>query len=866
MAITYVDDVTVEIDQIQNELDVVALPTSLTGDVWIIQTTYSSYSHSDQIGTWVDNNGWTEITTSPVTDPNMALVYKRMGGTPDTSVQIENSNGVAGVLVGQLFRGVDKQTQFDVDYELNTSASGSPNTPSITTISDNCLIVSIGALDKDEVTSVTAPSGYTNLTWLSSTQGIGQDSTGMMSSKFLADFGTEDPGPYTTSGNDDWVGHTIALRPAPLQLGPFDIRIGPVADTAGRSGTLGIDIDFPVGTENGDLLLLFGYRRQGADWVTPDDWTNRLTAIDGAATSGNPRVTGIWWKYATSIETGGSGMTLKHSSSSTQPMAAVVIAIRGAELVDPLDVTPTASHYTEYEDKATTNANAFDSITTVTDNTLVLGFEALQGSAITSADPTMSGYDLLVNHAVFSDRNFWLWGKNIATAGAESPGTPNLTSSAATADGSTATFAIRSRQPVGLLKWYDSYRFGGLTASNNVTMTIPKNTVEDDLMVAVLSTTDFRSAVITPPSGWTLEMGPIDETGGASNPVTWVYRRTADAADEIGADEDTYTWVFTGGEEQAGVMLGFDGGEWGEEAIRLFTGDVTSIDSPTVTTTVDDEMVFWAALRDVGNDFTGTPAGVDRLIVSETFGAADQGGAAFGLTAEEYPSPGATGGGTWTLELEQAQAFTFSVRPSVSDIPKVGVDAFTLAEAAVAEAQHVGTDSFTLSEASALEQLFAKAAADAFTLVEAAVKQGIAEQFGTDSFALSEGAFSLGLGVIGVDSAALTEAASLTTALVSLDLSGDDHLIRLNTGPGAPEDRFGVGLFQKRQDYRYSGRAVICEEVSSGVWTVSPYPGLAEVPNDEAVTADHIFYGGRVIQLDDEQLYVALLAAGYTFT
>lgn len=104
--------------------------------------------------------------------------------------------------------------------------------------------------------------------------------------------------------------------------------------------------------------------------------------------------------------------------------------------------------------------------------------------------------------------------------------------------------------------------------------------------------------------------------------------------------------------------------------------------------------------------------------------------------------------------------------------------------------------------------------------------------------------------------------------MATLDLTGSTFVYRQPTS--LESDSF-EGRFAARFDYRYSGYAVVCQETSPGVWSVSDYPGVATTvnggdnrdPKNNIADADYVFYGGNSYEVTDANLVSALTTAGY---
>lgn len=141
---------------------------------------------------------------------NYQWSYKRMGATPDSTATGLSSSSIH---IAMAFRNVNTTTVLDVTPPtIETNTSGMPNPPSITTVTDKCLLVAVGYLDDDVVAStVTAPSGWT---LIDAAEYGSSGAGGTIMSAYLQQptAGTENAGAFGGSGTDSWVGAKFALR------------------------------------------------------------------------------------------------------------------------------------------------------------------------------------------------------------------------------------------------------------------------------------------------------------------------------------------------------------------------------------------------------------------------------------------------------------------------------------------------------------------------------------------------------------------------------------------------------------------------------------------------------------------------------
>ncbi len=198
----------------------------LEGDLVIVA---GAIGDDDSVNHDVLNNttGYIEITdlfADDDDDTNLAVWYKFMGATPDTSVVVEGTTGGTDsslAVVVMVFRGVDTGTPFDV---TSTTATGindfSPNPPSIDHLNPSGVWTVIAGASGHLLTgngTYTFPTGYT-------TNAIdrGQDDTNDVTvgmgyrSSGVSD--PEDPNVMTHSGTtaitNSWAAVTMVLRPA----------------------------------------------------------------------------------------------------------------------------------------------------------------------------------------------------------------------------------------------------------------------------------------------------------------------------------------------------------------------------------------------------------------------------------------------------------------------------------------------------------------------------------------------------------------------------------------------------------------------------------------------------------------------------
>ncbi len=94
----------------------------------------------------------------------------------------------------------------------------------------------------------------------------------------------------------------------------------------------------------------------------------------------------------------------------------------------------------------------------------------------------------------------------------------------------------------------------------------------------------------------------------------------------------------------------------------------------------------------------------------------------------------------------------------------------------------------------------------------------------------------------------------------TLDLTADAHKQRMPTVLHAP--RTFLDRFFARFNYLYMGLAVLAQETSTDVWSISTFPGISTIPTDDLNSSDYQFYGTNTYTVTGS-LATALTNAGY---
>ncbi len=147
------------------------------------------------------------------------FAYEVQGATPRSSLTVSYADTYFQSIFAMVaLRGVNTATPLDVTTTKATGASGMPDSPSITPVTANALIMAIGFLDDQRAAAgVTAPAGYSLLLAIQdnvNAPGTNDGSNIMVATKTLATPAAEDPAIFGGTETDTWVAVTAAFRPA----------------------------------------------------------------------------------------------------------------------------------------------------------------------------------------------------------------------------------------------------------------------------------------------------------------------------------------------------------------------------------------------------------------------------------------------------------------------------------------------------------------------------------------------------------------------------------------------------------------------------------------------------------------------------
>jgi hypothetical protein len=159
----------------------------------------------------VTTSGYTEAYNAGNTgNITLGVFYKRMGPTPDTNVVCKGSGNADDAIVYACYvlRNVDNSV-LDTAVTVATGSSTNPNSPSITTLTNKAMVMSL-AISKVSDNAVTPPTGYANQVFTRDTQVNPATLSGATIIKTL--YGVEDPPAWSNWASGDWRAVTVAIR------------------------------------------------------------------------------------------------------------------------------------------------------------------------------------------------------------------------------------------------------------------------------------------------------------------------------------------------------------------------------------------------------------------------------------------------------------------------------------------------------------------------------------------------------------------------------------------------------------------------------------------------------------------------------
>ncbi len=162
--------------------------------------------------------GYTDQWRPGTALPGLQLAWKRMGATPDTSVDITKEANRNTAIIARVFRGVTTGHPIDNGWsQAGFASTTAVNPPTRTSVTDNAWNFVFGWVDDDN-TSSSAPTGYTNYAEVTAGGSANQSCTIFSATRVQATAGAHDPAAFGTHSSDAGRALHFALRPAEAGL------------------------------------------------------------------------------------------------------------------------------------------------------------------------------------------------------------------------------------------------------------------------------------------------------------------------------------------------------------------------------------------------------------------------------------------------------------------------------------------------------------------------------------------------------------------------------------------------------------------------------------------------------------------------
>lgn len=291
--------------------------------------------------TYGDQNRWFPIMEFPSgAFPDCHLMAFVVGSSVPTLVRFHKPDTNDGSVIIQAWRGVDKRVIDARPSDAWTKAwnSSTFDPPSVTTVTDGALVIAVVALDDDDTTVSTWPTGYTNqVEENSGNASSGAGCTIAMSSKIVASAGAENPAAYTMSTSDDgWV-CTVALQPDQSEVASWAIQqVGDAVSHRIAIGGGSDTISLPSGLQEDDYVIVFatadGNFVGGGPITSPmisSGWTE-LESVENSA--------GDWWVFTKKMGATPDTTVEIDDASSVVDALITILAFRGVDTTTPQDV------------------------------------------------------------------------------------------------------------------------------------------------------------------------------------------------------------------------------------------------------------------------------------------------------------------------------------------------------------------------------------------------------------------------------------------------------------------------------------------------------------------------------------------------
>lgn len=211
----------------------ISMPSNSAGDV-VVAWFGQDYNASDSIATL---SGFTTVTDSNLSSRPIARSAYAVNPGATATLTSGSTTGRDLAYILRSYSGVDTTSPLTGSSSRASSATGTPNPPSITPAVNGAMVVALGVIENESDTAYSAPSGYSNLRVQSALEGAATNVVMMMADFLQTTAAAENPAAFThASASNENSGITLALKPAAGINGTASIT--EAADTVSATGRL----------------------------------------------------------------------------------------------------------------------------------------------------------------------------------------------------------------------------------------------------------------------------------------------------------------------------------------------------------------------------------------------------------------------------------------------------------------------------------------------------------------------------------------------------------------------------------------------------------------------------------------------------
>lgn len=370
--------------------------------------------------------GYTQLaslTIADTYDANLVVAYKRMGGTPDTTVTVSATGATAdsGAVALQVWRYVDQYAPIDVAVATATSTNSVlADPPVITPATAGAMIIAGGAGAHNAGVATYSSSDLRNFITVGGINNTNDVTVGM-GSRAGGSGSAFNPAAFTfsagNSGQYSWCAVTLVLCPVLNGTGPATF----IASASTQNGATGssLVINKPTGTTTNDLMvaIMASDGNKASTWTGDTGWTE--VADQGTVTTPQIRIA---YKVATASE--GASYTFT-ASTGANLLSGSILTYRGASY-DAIGSFVTGSAAGSLTPTGPTAATTYStligvsaSITASNTYTITSNIQGAMTTLVTDSDATAPSYviaDQVVRAGATGTRTFTSTGATTGTA------------------------------------------------------------------------------------------------------------------------------------------------------------------------------------------------------------------------------------------------------------------------------------------------------------------------------------------------------------------------------------------------------------------------------------------------------------------